>query len=112
MFAKRDIRMAALAALWCVAEAAQAAPPLKIVGPWEVHSIDPASNGVLFTRLQVAESLVDADTNSVLRPGLAESWKVSADQLSWRFVLRKGAQFHDGSPVTAEIGRASCRERV
>ena len=76
--------------------------PLKIVGPWEVHSIDPASNGVLFTRLQVAESLVDADTNSVLRPGLAESWKVSADQLSWRFVLRKGAQFHDGSPVTAE----------
>ena len=102
MFAKRDIRMAALAALWCVAGAAQAAPPLKIVGPWEVHSIDPASNGVLFTRLQVAESLVDADTNSVLRPGLAESWKVSADQLSWRFVLRKGAQFHDGSPVTAE----------
>jgi peptide/nickel transport system substrate-binding protein len=94
--------MAALAALWCVAGAAQAAPPLKIVGPWEVHSIDPASNGVLFTRLQVAESLVDADTNSVLRPGLAESWKVSADQLSWRFVLRKGAQFHDGSPVTAE----------
>ena len=102
MFAKRNIRMAVLAALWSVTGAVQAALPLKIVGPWEVHSIDPASNGVLFTRLQVAESLVDADTNSVLRPGLAESWKVSADQLSWRFVLRKGAQFHDGSPVTAE----------
>ncbi len=102
MIVCRTVRVAVLAAFCGIGAAVQAAQPLKIVGPWEVHSIDPASNGVLFTRLQVAESLVDADTNSVLRPGLAESWKVSADQLSWRFVLRKGAQFHDGSLVSAE----------
>jgi len=101
-FTFNSVRIAALAVCSSIAMLAQAAPPLKIVGPWEIHSIDPAGNGVFFTRLQVAESLVDADTKSVLRPGLAESWKVSADKLSWRFVLRKNAFFHDGSPLTAQ----------
>jgi peptide/nickel transport system substrate-binding protein len=87
--------------------------PLRIVGPWEIHSIDPSSNGVFFTRLQVAETLIDSDAGGALRAGLAERWKVSADHLTWRFALRQGALFHDGTPVTAsnaarslEIARA------
>src|SRR6266481_2112829 len=35
-------------------------------------------------------------------PCLAESWTVSKDGLSYEFVLRKGAKFHHGEPVTAE----------
>jgi hypothetical protein len=34
-------------------------------------------------------------------PCLAESWTVSKDGLSYEFVLRKGAKFHNGEPVTA-----------
>ena len=35
-------------------------------------------------------------------PRLAESWTSSADGLTWRFKLKRGVTFHDGSPLTAE----------
>src|SRR2546428_7309380 len=33
---------------------------------------------------------------------LAESWSVSSDGVGYEFVLRQGARFHNGDPVTAE----------
>ena len=35
-------------------------------------------------------------------PSLAESWTASPDGLEWTFLLRKGVQFHDGTPFDAE----------
>ena len=35
-------------------------------------------------------------------PSLAESWTPSKDGLAYEFLLRKGAKFHNGDPVTAE----------
>src|SRR5206468_3618773 len=37
-----------------------------------------------------------------MAPSLAESWSMSADGLVYEFVLRRGAKFHNGDPVTAE----------
>jgi peptide/nickel transport system substrate-binding protein len=37
-----------------------------------------------------------------MAPSLAESWSVSKDGLVYEFVVRKGARFHNGDPVTAE----------
>jgi peptide/nickel transport system substrate-binding protein len=42
----------------------------------------------------------DADINAV--PGLAESWSVAEDGLTWTFNLRKGVTFHDGSSFSAK----------
>lgn len=75
--------------------------PLKVVGQFELHSLDPSTSGGFFTRLQVAETLVDADPQGVLQPGLATGWDTSPDGLTWGFRLRPGAHFHDGAPVTA-----------
>jgi peptide/nickel transport system substrate-binding protein len=55
---------------------------LQVVGQFEVHSLDPATAGGTFTRLQVAETLVDADVDGALQPGLAQDWEASADQRS------------------------------
>lgn len=40
-----------------------------------------------------------------LQPGLAQSWKVSADGKAWTFNLRKGVQFHDnwGEVTSADV---------
>lgn len=76
--------------------------PLKVVGQFELHSLDPSTSGGFFTRLQVAETLVDADNQGALQPGLATAWEASPDNLSWRFTLREGATFHDGTAVTAD----------
>lgn len=74
---------------------------VRVIGPWELSSIDPLRNGYLFSRMQVTETLVDYDIDGMPRPALAASWRVSADQLQWHFTLAPGARFHDGTPVRA-----------
>jgi len=49
----------------------------------------------------IFESLVHADENQRLGPGLAVSWKPLNDT-TWEFKLRQGVTFHDGSPFTAD----------
>jgi ABC-type transport system substrate-binding protein len=48
------------------------------------------------------DALVKPMPGNPLAPGLAESWSVSPDGLVYEFVLRRGARFHNGDPVTAE----------
>ena len=75
---------------------------LEIASPWEITGLQPASSGYIFTRLQVAETLVDVDHDGNLTGGLASQWQRSDDGLTWRFTLRPGTRFHDGGAVTAE----------
>jgi peptide/nickel transport system substrate-binding protein len=38
----------------------------------------------------------------IMTPSLAESWTLAKDGVTYEFVLRKNAKFHNGDPVTAE----------
>jgi peptide/nickel transport system substrate-binding protein len=82
---------------------------LRIAGPFEVHSLDPASSDGIFTRLQVAETLVSSDLEGGLVPGLSTGWRASRDHATWTFRLPRGAAFHDGTPVTADAVASSLR---
>ncbi|MBM7068162.1 ABC transporter substrate-binding protein [Actibacterium sp. 188UL27-1] len=50
----------------------------------------------------VYEGLVRRDQNMVIEPALATAWEVIGDGEGWRFTLREGVKFHDGSDFTAE----------
>lgn len=49
----------------------------------------------------IFDTLVMADENLQLKPGLATSWK-PVDDTTWEFKIREGVKFHDGSELTAE----------
>jgi peptide/nickel transport system substrate-binding protein len=55
--------------------------------------------------LNVYETLVGRDPDMELQPLLAESWE--QDGRTWRFTLRQGVKFHDGTDLTAEDVAAS-----
>lgn len=90
--------------------AQQGEPVLRVVAPWEYTSNDPADTGYILTRLGVAETLVQVEPEGQLVGGIAESWSISEDKLSWRFKLHAGLSFHNGSPVTAEAVAASLKQ--
>ncbi len=49
------------------------------------------------------EGLVETNrTSTEVEPSLAESWTVSKDGRTWLFKMRKGVQWFDGKPVTAD----------
>jgi peptide/nickel transport system substrate-binding protein len=50
----------------------------------------------------VFEGLVRIDETGSVQPGLAESWTISEDGLTYTFKLHDGVTFHDGSAFDAE----------
>ena len=68
--------------------------------------LDPAETDAEITPFMIFYALHDALVKpmpaSLNAPSLAESWTMSKDGRVWEFVLRKGARFHNGDPVTAE----------
>lgn len=55
----------------------------------------------------VYDSLYQLELDNSFSLGLAESATPSADRRSWTFRLRRGATFHDGTPVTSRDVRFS-----
>lgn len=58
------------------------------------------------------EGLTSRGNDGRAAPRLAESWTQSPDGLTWRFTLRSGVTFHDGTPVTAEAVAATLRAAI
>src|SRR5438309_10866811 len=79
---------------------------------WALHFslaptlFEPAETPGLITPFMMLYALHDALVKPLperaMASSLAESWSTSHDGLVYEFVLRKGATFHNGEPVTAE----------
>jgi peptide/nickel transport system substrate-binding protein len=78
---------------------------------WGVHItlasrwLDPGETEGIVTPFMVLYALHDALVKpmpaGLYTPSLAESFTQSKDGLTYEFVIRKGAKFHNGEPVTA-----------
>ena len=74
----------------------------------EPEALDPirmASSPAATVSRHVTETLIYLDVDGTLRPGLAEAWEVSPDNLVWTLRLRRGVKFHDGTPFNAEAAK-------
>jgi peptide/nickel transport system substrate-binding protein len=79
---------------------------------WAIHVslapawFEPAEASGIITPFMVFYALHDAMVKPMpekpLAPSLAESWSAPEDGRTYEFVLRDGAKFHNGDPVTAE----------
>src|SRR5437762_1052708 len=96
-----DSAIAALAL--AVAFSAADARPFRWASQGDPQTLDPHSQNELLTNSvngQMYETLVNRGKKLEIVPVLATEWK-QIDPLTWRFVLRKGVKFHDGTPFTA-----------
>ena len=75
---------------------------VTLVNRW----LDPGETEGLITPFMLLyvlhDALVKPMPGNINAPGLAESWSLSKDGLTYEFVLRKNAKFHNGDPVTAD----------
>jgi peptide/nickel transport system substrate-binding protein len=89
--------------------------------------LDPAETIGITTPYMVLYALHDAMLKPMpgqsAAPCLAESWSATEDGLSYEFIVRQGARFHNGEPVTADdvrfsferyrgVSHAAMKERV
>jgi peptide/nickel transport system substrate-binding protein len=77
---------------------------LRFASAFDPQSMDPHALALLYqTRVvtQLYEGLVNRDKDFKLEPSLATSWEMTGPT-TWRFKLRPGVKFHDGTPFTAD----------
>jgi peptide/nickel transport system substrate-binding protein len=86
--------------------AAQAQTSLTVAMQLEPPHLDPtsAAAGAIdsVTYSNIFEGLTRFMGDGSVVPGLAESWEISDDGLTYTFKLRSGVKFHDGSAMDAE----------
>ncbi|WPZ21738.1 ABC transporter substrate-binding protein [Sulfitobacter faviae] len=96
----------ASAALVVAATTALAKDDITVAMQLEPPHLDPTSaaagaiDSVLYTN--VFEGLTRFMGDGSVVPGLAESWEISEDGLTYTFKLREGVTFHDGTTMDAE----------
>ncbi|WP_372621346.1 ABC transporter substrate-binding protein [Falsiroseomonas sp.] len=103
------LRGAACASAICAAVAATlaAAPAGAATLTWatanDILGLDPHANNHGVTnamKSNIYEPLVRRQADGSLAPALAERWETPSPT-TWRFHLRRGVTFHDGTPLTA-----------
>ncbi|MBN8746055.1 Glutathione-binding protein GsiB [Xylophilus ampelinus] len=102
-FKKKVAAAAVLSALAATSLIANA-QTIRIANQGDALSMDPHSLNEslqLSTTANVYETLTGRNKDLSLAPLLATSWKQVSPAV-WRFELRKGVKFHDGTPFTAD----------
>ncbi|KPP87043.1 MAG: peptide/nickel transport system substrate-binding protein [Rhodobacteraceae bacterium HLUCCO07] len=107
---RRSALSAAVLAAATMAAAPLSAETLTAVKHSALRVLDPIMTTAYMSRnhgYMIFDTLFALDENMEAQPQMVDSWEVSDDGLTYRFTLRDGLMFHDGSPVTGEDVAAS-----
>ncbi len=93
-----------------LAGGALSAETIRAVKHSALRVLDPIMTTAYMSRnhgYMIFDTLYALDADLVPQPQMVASHEVSADGLTYRFTLRDGLKFHDGSPVTGDDVAAS-----
>lgn len=111
------------AALWTVLMLAAALPALAAdpstviyLRPADALDLNPWQANDLYSN-EVAANIFDGlvrfrKNNTAVEPCLATSWEMGDNGRSWRFTLRRGVRFHDGTPFDSRAVVHSFQNRM
>ncbi|MFD4351255.1 ABC transporter substrate-binding protein [Nocardia sp. NPDC058518] len=75
------------------------------VSDFENDALDPAmetNSGMRVAKYLMWDSLLEIGANGEIAPGVAQSWNLSTDGLTWTFDIRPGITFHNGEELSAD----------
>jgi peptide/nickel transport system substrate-binding protein len=102
---KRRTLLAATPLLLARSASAQPkAKTLRVVMQSDLKILDPVWTTAYIVRnhgFLIYDQLFALDEKLKPQPQMVDTWKTSADQLTWTFTLRDELKWHDGAPVTS-----------
>ncbi len=111
-FRRRAMLQGAAASALATPALGQRMPTLRFVPQANLSAIDPIWTTATVTGnhgYYVYDTLYSADSQLKAQPQMADGHEVSDNGRTWRFRLREGLRFHDGTPVRAADCIASLR---
>jgi len=113
----RHVFAAAITAASLIAVPALAAKDTLSLGMvLEPPNLDPTAGAAAAIRevtyANLFEGLTRIDAEGRVQPGLAASWTISADGLTYTFKLREGVKFHDGAAFDCSTVKFSYERAV
>jgi peptide/nickel transport system substrate-binding protein len=90
---------------------ADAQVTLRVAPHSDLKILDPIWSGYIIRNhgYLIYDTLFAVDEQGEVRPQMVDRYDVSADKLTYTFILRDGLLWHDGAPVTAEDCIASIK---
>src|SRR3954468_13436947 len=103
-FTRLVAALAVFALITSTAVLAQSPKTVTIARTAEAPSLDPhqaTAAPSVYVYANIFDTLIQQENDLSLKPGLAERWE-QISPTTWRFYLRKGVKFHDGTPFNAQ----------
>ena len=94
----------------CWSASAQAEKTLRVavnaLPPFLGHPFATTARPTVFTTGAIYDGLIKFDGDGTLMPWLATAWE-NIDEFTWRFTLRDGVTFSNGTPLTSDSVKAA-----